>query len=313
MAPWAPSARPLAWHLLAWALLALGLLWVGSARAQSLESVLSPGKMIAGHAKWEDDCKSCHIWFERGAQDRLCMDCHKDVGQDVRAKSGFHGRLKPPSQTPGQVCRTCHTEHKGADARIAEFDHRAFDHTLTDFQLRGKHAKASCESCHLPGKKFRVAAPDCNGCHKKDDTHKGALGPKCADCHTENSWKEAKFDHGTTRFALTGKHIDTGCASCHKDGAYKETPRACYACHKKNDDGPKGHKGLYGEKCESCHGTKAWKPSTFNHESDTRFALRGKHRTTGCADCHTGPVYKVKLARDHTATYPSGIVHETPG
>ena len=125
--------------------------------------------------------------------------------------------------------------------------------------------------------------------------HKGSLGPKCADCHTENDWKEAKFDHDKTRFALKGKHVDTKCVDCHKKGAdYKDAPRTCIGCHKKDDDGSKGHKGLYGEKCDSCHGAKAWKPSTFNHDTDTKYALRGKHRTTKCADCHTGHLYKDK-------------------
>lgn len=63
------------------------------AQAQNLESVLAPGRLIAGHVKWEHECKSCHVRFERNAQDGLCMDCHKDVGQDVRTKTGLHGRL----------------------------------------------------------------------------------------------------------------------------------------------------------------------------------------------------------------------------
>ena len=76
--------------------------------------------------------------------------------------------------------------------------------------------------------------------------HQGSLGTKCADCHTENDWKEAKFDHEKTRFPLTGKHVDTKCVDCHKKGAdYKDAPRTCIGCHKEDDDSSKGHKGLY--------------------------------------------------------------------
>jgi hypothetical protein len=260
------------------------------ASAQSIESVVRPGDLVQGHAKWEEECAKCHVRFDRAAQDRLCMDCHKEVGQDVRERTGFHGRLKP------QACKTCHTDHKGRTAQLADLDKTHFDHTQTDYALHGKHAKVQCEKCHEPKKKYWQASSDCNSCHRKDDVHKGSLGPKCADCHTENDWKEAKFDHEKTRFALRDKHANAKCVDCHKKGSeYKEAPRACIGCHRKEDEGPKGHKGLYGERCDTCHGAKAWKPSIFNHDTDTKYALRGKHRTTKCADCHTGHLYKDKV------------------
>ena len=92
--------------------------WLFSAQgeAQTLESVLAPGKLAQAHAKLEEDCQKCHVRFDRSAQDRLCMDCHKDVGQDMRAKAGFHGRLKP------QTCKTCHGDHKGRDVPLVSLD-----------------------------------------------------------------------------------------------------------------------------------------------------------------------------------------------
>jgi hypothetical protein len=275
-----------------WLVLAvLVALWPAApALADNIESVLRPGELVQGHAKWEEECVKCHVRFDRAAQDKLCIDCHKEVGQDMRERTGYHGRQKPAT------CRSCHTDHKGRTARIVEFDKNKFDHAQSDYLLRGKHAKVECEKCHEPRKPYWKAPQDCNACHKKDDVHKGSLGPKCGDCHTEGSWKEAKFDHDKTKFPLTGKHIDTKCVDCHKKGAeYKEAPETCIACHKKDDDTAKGHRGLYGEKCDSCHGTKGWKPSTFNHDADTTYALRGKHRSTKCTDCHTSNPYKEKL------------------
>lgn len=264
---------------------------------------MAPGKLIQGHAKWEDDCKQCHVKFDRKAQDGLCMTCHKDVGADVRAKSGFHGRLNET------VCKTCHTEHKGRDAKVAEFDHKKFDHSKTDYALRNRHEKVPCEKCHTGSSKYREASAECQSCHRKDDVHKGSLGSKCADCHTDTGWKDAKFDHSTTHFALTGKHADVKCSDCHRDNQYKETPKNCYACHRKVDD-QKGHKGQYGEKCDSCHGTKQWKPSTFNHDLDTKYALRGKHRSTTCKDCHSGNPYKEKLQQDCLACHRKDDKHK---
>lgn len=282
------------------ALLALVL----PAGAQSLESVLAPGKLSEAHAKWDDDCKQCHVRFDRNAQDRLCTTCHKDVGHDMRERAGFHGRQKQ-----AQACRSCHTEHKGRNIRLAEFDRQRFDHTQTDYVLRGRHLKAECSACHLPAHKYREAPQDCLTCHRKDDTHKGSLGPKCHECHTETSWKEAKLDHDKTRFALTGKHADTPCASCHKDTQYRETPRACIGCHKRADE-QRGHKGQFGERCESCHGTKAWKGSLFNHDTETRYPLRGKHRLLACTNCHTGPLYRQKTASECYACHRQDDKHQ---
>lgn len=284
--------------------LAFGLLLCSAgAWSQGIESVVAPGKLIQGHAKWEDDCKQCHVKFDRKAQDGLCMDCHKEVGADVRAKSGFHGKSKP------QACRTCHTEHKGREGRIVQLDQKQFDHALSDFALRGKHQKTECVKCHLAGKKYRAAAQECNACHKKDDVHKGALGVKCASCHNENGWKEAKFDHDTARFQLTGKHVDVKCADCHKNTNYRETPRTCFGCHQKADE-QKGHKGQFGEKCETCHGTKLWKNSIFNHDTDTKYALRGKHGSTKCVSCHTGKLYSVKLTKECYACHKKDDKHK---
>ena len=305
MSAWARlSALGASCRIVGGLLLALCLGLSTAAHSQGIESVLSPGKLIQGHAKTENDCNACHVKFDRNAQDGQCLACHKEVGVDMRNGSGYHGRLKP------QMCRSCHTDHKGRDAKIVLLDEKQFDHALTDFALRGKHQKTECAKCHVPQKKYRDAALECNACHKKDDVHKGGLGPKCADCHTEESWKEFKFDHSKTRFDLTGKHADVKCVDCHKNNKYKDTVRTCIGCHKKDDDGAKGHKGLYGQKCESCHGTKAWKPSNFNHDKDTKYSLLGKHKTTACKDCHTGHLYKDKVSQECYACHKKDDKHK---
>jgi len=274
------------------------------AMAQGIESIMAPGDVIQGHVKLEHDCGQCHIKFNRKGQSGLCSACHKEVGADMKSKTGFHGTLKP------QACSECHTDHKGKNAQIASFDKKKFDHSDTDFTLNGKHKPLECVKCHIAGKKFREASLLCDGCHRKDDTHKGSLGSKCADCHTENNWKEARFDHSKTKFSLEGKHVDAKCADCHKGNKYKDTPKACVSCHRKDDDSSKGHKGQFGEKCETCHGVKAWKPSTFNHDVDTKYVLRGKHHTATCASCHKTPLYKTKLSQDCYACHAKDDKHK---
>ncbi len=283
------------------------VVWLGlgpipePAAAQSLEGVLMPGKLIAGHAKLEGECTNCHVRFDRAGQDRLCLDCHKDVAADVRRKAGYHGRMKT------QPCRTCHTEHKGRDANIAPLDEALFDHSQTDFVLRAAHAdpKLTCRSCHVPKTKYRDAPTPCASCHKKDDVHKGTLGAACADCHTERNWKEARFDHDKTRFALVGKHRPVPCRDCHRDDRFKDTPLACVACHKKDDK----HKGQFGDKCEPCHSARDWPDMLFDHDRDTKYPLRGKHRQVKCESCHTGHLYRDKLQTDCIACHRKDDKH----
>ena len=269
--------------------LILLLMWPSLLLAQSIDDVLSPGELVAGHAKWDSECTKCHERFNKSAQRRLCLDCHKDIAADLQRHDRYHGRL-----TESQ-CRSCHTEHKGRKAKISKVDANQFDHSKTNFPLKGAHEKAGkkCASCHVAGKKYREAPKRCNECHKKHDVHKGALGEKCETCHNEKLWKETTFDHAKTRFKLEDKHADRKCKECHQDRRYKDTPRDCYSCHHKADE-KDGHEGQFGKKCEDCHNAKAWDPSTFDHDK-THFQLKGKHDDAQCMSCHTGILFVQKL------------------
>lgn len=262
------------------------------AHAESVETAIMPGKVIAGHADLEGECKNCHVRFRKSAQTQLCLDCHKDVARDVAQRIGHHGRIE---KIADRECRECHTDHKGREARIAAVDEKTFDHRLTDFMLRGGHAdlKVACRDCHKTGVKWREAPSDCYTCHRSDDTHKGALGKDCASCHTERDWKETRFDHAKTKFPLTGKHVDVGCKDCHQDPKFKGAPLQCVGCHR-GDDQKQGHQGKFGEKCESCHTDRGWKQITFDHDRDTKYRLKGKHATATCTGCHAGFLYKEK-------------------
>ncbi|ADE11107.1 cytochrome c [Sideroxydans lithotrophicus] len=246
--------------------------------------MVMPGNVIEGHAKLEDDCEKCHKKFDKAAQSALCADCHKEIHKDLDEKRGYHGRLDPSKQ-----CRECHTDHKGRDAKIAEFDRGKFDHDQTDYPLKGAHLnpKVKCTGCHKAGKKYRDAPTSCDACHKKDDKHKGKLGSKCESCHIDKSWKDIQFDHDKTRFPLLGKHRDVKCEKCHNNDKFKETPTSCNSCHKKNDK----HKGKLGPKCESCHIEKSWKEIRFDHDK-TKFPLLGKHRDVKCEKCHSNDKFK---------------------
>ena len=275
------------------------LCFAAAAAAQTVEKLVMPGEVIAGHAKIEHDCELCHKRFDKAAQTTLCLDCHKETAADVNSRTRFHGRLED------RTCRVCHDDHKGRGFNPMPINEKTFDHNRTDFKLGGGHAKpeVKCEACHKPKVKYRATPKLCNDCHRKIDFekgHEGALGTKCESCHSDKSWKETTFDHEKTKFKLKtgGKHADVKCADCHTDGKrFQKTPLTCNGCHQKIDR-EKGHQGKFGIKCESCHNDKSWKEITFNHDTDTKYALKGKHRPpTKCTACHaptTGTIYTQK-------------------
>lgn len=252
-----------------------------SGRPDTVETLVMPGKVIEGHADIEGQCRRCHQPFKKEAQNLLCLDCHKDVAQDISSKAGYHGRL---TERP---CRECHADHIGRSAKIVKLDEPRFDHRVTDFLLLGKHSTVKCAACHAAGKKLREAAHDCDSCHRKDDVHRGSLGPDCQRCHSESDWKKATFDHDKTHFPLRGRHVQPRCTACHRTQAFKETPKACVGCHRKDDV----HKGKLGADCAQCHNDKGWKRAEFDH-GKTRFPLSGKHVAVKCPDCHLDKSFK---------------------
>jgi hypothetical protein len=253
------------------------------------EQLVMPGPVVEGHAKLEKECGNCHEPFSRKSQTRRCLDCHKEIAVDRTTSRGFHGR-QPDTK---QECNHCHTDHKGRDADIVQLDRETFNHAFTTFLLRDAHKAVSCSGCHAPTVKFRKAPGRCFDCHKEKDPHKGRLGEKCNDCHSEIAWRQVKtFDHGTTKFPLQGAHRDVTCAICHKGERYKGVGTLCLDCHKIQD----AHAGRYGGKCESCHDQNKWKVVHFDHDKATKYPLKGAHAKVKCDSCHTGDLYRDKLA-----------------
>jgi hypothetical protein len=99
-----------------------------------------------------------------------------------------------------------------------------------------------------------------------------------------------RFDHGLTRFPLTGRHIPAPCKSCHLTPRFKDAARDCFSCHQKEDK----HKLKLGTRCESCHNTRSWVLWDFNHDKRTKYLLDGAHRKVACESCHVDAAPKGK-------------------
>lgn len=281
--------------------MAMMLLVHKPAAAIDIESLVMPGKLIEGHAKYEKECRKCHRPFSKEGQSRLCLDCHEEVDEDVKQKRGFHG-LGGLGDTR---CSTCHEDHLGRDANVMQFSRETFDHDLTDYPLEGGHAGVECGACHKQDEKFREASSVCHDCHKDDDVHKGNLGEKCEDCHKTRGWKKQDFDHDETDFKLRGKHEDVACNSCHPNQRYEDTPTRCVDCHILNDI----HAGRYGKKCNDCHRESEWKKIVFDHDKNTEYPLTGKHRDVACDTCHGGDLYDEDIGTDCVSCHRNDDQH----
>ena len=170
------------------------------------------------------------------------------------------------------------------------------------------HAKleSNCSGCHDRADRDRQTAL-CLDCHKEiaadirtKTRYHGRMNAsadgQCRGCHAEhlgrnadiNRLSESGFTHDLANFPLDGAHVALNCASCHHaDAPYRKAPSACIGCHRKDD----AHRGALGAECSTCHGTRTWMQTRFDHDK-TEFPLTNKHRTVACAACHAGEHYK---------------------
>jgi hypothetical protein len=270
--------------------------------AAPIETLLMPGKVAAAHARIEQDCMQCHDRANRERQAQLCSACHKDVAADVRAGTGWHGRLP----NVGRIqCSSCHTEHLGRDGDIVHLSPLALDHTATDFPLEDRHASVPCSSCHASGKRYREAPRQCAACHRDDDAHSGRLGPDCGKCHAARGWSDTRFDHHATGYDLRGRHASLACATCHAANRYDGTPTRCVSCHAPDD----AHQGARGADCASCHDEVRWKASGFDHARAANFALLGAHAQLACGACHKSKDLHDALPRDCAGCHVADDAH----
>lgn len=209
-----------------------------------------------------------------------CSKCHKDKHEDKY----------------GSRCDQCHRT-SGWKNIVAS----AFDHSKTEFKLRGKHTEVACNKCHrsesLLGK---TEHDECVTCHA--DRHAGQFtrredGGRCESCHTVDSFRPAQFTietHKKTRFEIDGAHLAQPCTGCHATRLpvtdpqvtqYTFEDRRCQACHEDT------HRGQFVRSepvkvCTACHRTDAWTIELFDHNANTKYQLVGAHQEVECKQCH---------------------------
>jgi len=244
------------------------------------------------------ECEKCHLPGRplKGLAYARCMDCHSD----------FHQR-QFSDRASGGDCDACHTVDGFVPSTFTIAQHQK-----TDFRLAGAHLAIPCIACHKPmqtasGSKtiqFQFEATNCQSCHR--DPHEGDADKYvkingCTYCHNTDSWKAITFDHSQTDFGLIGRHAKIDCQACHKpvdrEGQqiqlrFGGLTTSCQNCHKDI------HQGQFAKTiiqsgstqkstdCGGCHTPNNWKPTKFDHNTDSRFSLKGAHQFVPCSKCH---------------------------
>ncbi len=258
--------------------------------------------LIDGHAMVK--CDGCHLPKGKDTQFttvkfKLCTDCHKDEHNRQFAGKPYENQ-----------CDQCHN--------LKGYSPSTFTlalHKKTKFDLTGGHIAVPCSDCHKLAEKdqpkslipYHFNDLSCTTCHK--DPHNGQFQERmiktgasgqplgCEACHTTKSWRELdRFDHGDTSFPLVGAHRAVACIDCHKPDNletkltnvdFKKAPQKCEECHEDIHGGQ--FTKFYANQvtqCQDCHNATKWKPSLFDHDKRTTFALEGEHRNVACSGCH---------------------------
>ncbi|MGE0461070.1 MAG: hypothetical protein AB7Q16_06850 [Vicinamibacterales bacterium] len=248
--------------------------------------------LVGQHA--QAACATCHRNNVYRGTPRDCVGCHQDDYNRTSAPN--HAAAGFPTR-----CETCHS------ASASSWQGAGFNHS-TIFALVGRHAQASCATCHR-NNVYRGTPRDCVGCHQDQynrttaPNHAAAGFPTtCESCHraSDSSWQGASFNHATV-FALVGRHAQASCTTCHRNNVYRGTPRTCVGCHQdaynRTSNPPHASSG-FPTTCESCHRAtdSSWNQGTFNHGFPI---TSGPHRQS-CNTCH----------QTSTATFTCLVCHE---
>lgn len=287
----------------------------------------------------ETRCLACHDDFHQGTLDKDCLKCHNQTGfspapkfnhaetdfklvgahqsvdcekchpitsrngtkfqqfTDILHKTCTHCHEDIHNNKFGQDCLRCHTQNSFKTIK----NRSAFDHSQTNFPLKGQHASLNCQQCHKEKLTDPLAHNHCYNCHT--DYHNGEFTRNgqqkdCNACHTEKTFSPSTFDieRHNHYFALNGAHLATPCIDCHKsreNWTFKRTTTECTECHDNIHEGHISPQFLPDNNCQYCHNTNSWTEINFDH-NQTEFRLLGVHQKTECRKCHFQNIEDVK-------------------
>ena len=173
--------------------------WQGATFDHSKSAFPLTGKHV------QADCAQCHVNNVYKGTPQTCVGCHQE---DDKHKGAF-----------GTDCGACHKTDAWQGA--------TFDHSKSAFPLTGKHVPVDCVKCHV-NNVYKGTPQTCVDCHKDPVYHLGVFSTACADCHTANAWRPAKYNRPHT---FPYDHGESGVSPCQTCHPAKINVYTCYGCH----------------------------------------------------------------------------------
>ncbi|MCS6912083.1 MAG: cytochrome c3 family protein [Myxococcales bacterium] len=237
----------------------------------------------------------CHLKDDAhaGSLGRKCAGCHSPTGRlsfdhndpkvpDRWRLEGKHINVRcvgcHPTQKyrPAPVrCEGCHAEpvvHKGELGTRCTDCHEVngwekihTGHNIFPVKFGGAHDRVRCVECHPQGRILQGMAQLCVTCHQRDDIHHNTLGPRCNECHTQQTFAAARFNHDRVGCTLRGVHRVLPCVDCHKGGNYAGLSAQCASCHR-DDAARAAVQGIFtafhltATGCALCHNPTSFRP-----------------------------------------------------
>jgi hypothetical protein len=239
-------------------------------------------RLVADFRGLTTDCVSCHTDVHRAELGTSCETCHDARTFQVSAFAHARPRSFFAGQHATLRCAQCHASSSGRTAAAAR--------TATAASARPLRSTTTAPVVRVG---FSQTSDACVSCHT--DVHLGQVSARCETCHTVETAKfaVADFQHGQTRFPLTGKHAPLKCEACHVvatqtfPAGHGTATRLtgigtdCASCHKDP------HASELGNACQTCHSTDTFTITRYTHRRAPllRSFFTGKHITT-CSACH---------------------------
>ena len=265
-----------------------------SACHKPAESAYPAGRGTAVRYKGLTACASCHKDAHAGSMGSSCEGCHTPEGW-VSASRAFHktSRFQLEGRHLDVPCAKCHLSGAVQGTPNKCYDCHWVRRQDDPYRTR---LGSDCETCHRPiswtavdwnhgAATGHAAQPGAPGARLRQLPHGPAL--RCRQSVVLLVPREAvpvddaagscgrwvpdavrgvpqavahvvlagRFEH-SAYFPLVGVHATQACASCHRNGVYKGTPRDCVGCHRTNyqrTTSPNHAAAGFPTTCESCH------------------------------------------------------------
>ena len=200
-----------------------------------------------------NDCQQCHKTPDYSSTSPECISCHQ---ADYNATTNpNHAAINITTE-----CESCHTTQPG-------WKPATFPTHNNYYQLEGAHMPIanSCNDCHNGN--YNETPNTCVGCHLEaynqttNPPHVASQFPtSCLDCHTQNGWTPATWDHDNLYFPIySGEHEGEwdACSDCHPNPGNYALFTCTTACHPQSEMNNE-HQGVSGYSytstaCLNCH------------------------------------------------------------